>query len=215
MPTVRPYSQVYDGSTARTIGTIVDNPVATEFLPVAAASKRTLLGANGQPYAVADMAINHRGAKNIIWSSEGYTWNGVSISALSVNAKKATGSSATQSTTTTLPTGITVPATLDVSAYREVVAVVSLLSITGTSFQPEIDILDDAASVIPIWKPTAATAATNYYVNIGLAASGTAATVSGWTCTNIAMSPGAQIKFAWTNVATTVCTWTVYLYGIN
>jgi hypothetical protein len=215
MTNMRPYQQWYDGSTARTIGMVGDNPTNNEFLLIGTANRRVQLGTNGQGYAIADLAVNNRGAKNIIWSSEGYTWNGVPISAVTVANKKATGSSATQSTTSTLPSSITVPTVLDVSPYRAIVAVVSLLTITGTSFQPEIDILDDAASVIPVWKPTAATAGTNYYINIGFEATGTAPTVSGWTVTNIPVSPGAQIKFAWTNVATTVCTWTAYLYGIN
>lgn len=214
---IRPYQQWYDGSTARTIGMIGDNPTNNEFLLIGTANRRVQLGTNNQAYAIGDLAVNNRGAKNIIWSSEGYIWNGITMSAVTVANKKLTGSSATQSTTLTLPSGLTVPTTLDVSPYRAVVAVVSLLTITGTSFQPEIDILDDAATpnVIPVWKPTAATAATNYYTNIGLEATGTAPTITGWTTTLIPVSPGAQIKFAWTNVATTVCTWTAYLYGIN
>lgn len=219
----RPYQQVYDSSTARTISPMLDNVVNNEFVTSGAQNRRALLNSNGQAYPVADMGVNPRGAKNIVWSSEGYIWNGVTISALTTNQKKATNSSTTTiATTQTLPNvapnAISLPTTLDFSAYGGgLLLVVNLSAITGTNIQFELDTIDDAGTpnVIPLWKPAAATAATSYLVMISPYATGTAPTISGWTVTNVPFSPGVQGKFAWTASSLTAVTWTAFIYGLN
>jgi hypothetical protein len=221
MPTVRPYQQVYDGSTARTIGTVVDNPTNNEFLPVGAQNRRAVLGTNQQGYSVSDMGVNPRGAKNILWSSEGYVTNGITVSALTANQKKATNTTATTiATTQTLPTqapnAVTLPTTLDVSAYSGIVIVVNLTAITGTSIQFEYDFVDDAANTVALWKPTALTAAGGYITMISQYATASAPSgPSGWTFANIAFPQGPQGRFAWTCTAVTADTWTAYIYGLN
>jgi hypothetical protein len=214
----KPYGAIYDGSTARTVGNVIDDPAGNQFLTVGSANKRTIVSGSGQASLVGDATMNHRGAKNIVWSSEGYTYNGVAVTAVTVAAKKTTGASTVQTTTAPLPGGFTLPATLDFSAYSTLVLIVNLSAITGTSIQFELDLIDDAPTpnVIAIWKPVALTAAGGYVVNLGLTATGTTPTPpSGYTFTNIPMCPGAQGKFVWTNIATTVATWTAIIYGIN
>lgn len=217
MPT-KPYGSIYDNSTARSVGNIVDDPIGNQFLTVGSANKRTLIGGSGQAGLVGDQTVNARNAKNIVWSSEGYNFNGATMAAVTVAAKKATGTSATQTSTSVLPSGFTIPTLLDFSPYSTLMIVINLTAITGTSMQFELDLVDDTAgpNVISVWKPTALTAAGGYITNIGLSASGTVPTPpAGYIFANVAMCPGAQGKFVWTNIATTVATWTAVIYGIN
>jgi hypothetical protein len=212
------YGLIYDGSTARAIGNVIDDPVGNQFLTVGSANKRALVSGSGQASLVGDQTVNHRGAKNVVWSADPYTYNGCPIAGVTVAAKKATGTSAAQAAVSATPSGFTVPALLDFSPYSALMIIVNLLTITGTSIQFELDYVDDAATpnVIPIWKPTALTAPGGYIINVGLAATGTPpAAPAGYILTNIPMCPGAQGKFVWTNIATTVCTWSAVVYGIN
>jgi len=221
MPNTRPYQQIYDGSTARTIGTVTDNPASSEFLPIGAQNRRAVLGTSGQGYGISDLGTNPRGAKNIIWSSEGYTWNGVTITPLTANQKKATNSStSTIATAQTLPNvapnAITLPTMLDVSAYSGIVLVVNMSAITGTSIQFEYDFMDDAGNAVALWKPTALTAAGAYITMISQYSTASAPSgPSGWTFANIAFPQGPQGRFSWTCSAVTAITWTAYLYGLN
>lgn len=107
---------------------------------------------------------------------------------------------------------------LDVSAYRELVAICVLASFTGgttPSFLPEFDILDDAnpVDVIPLWKPAAVTAATKW-LTVAAAAAGAAPTITGWTVTSIPIPFGAFGQFQWTIAgAPTAVNWWAFLYG--
>ena len=107
---------------------------------------------------------------------------------------------------------------LDVGAYRELWLEVILASFTGgttPNFQPEWDALDDATTPnsIPLWKPAAATAATNWITSIG-AGMGAAPAISGWTVTSIPFGFGPFGQLAWTITgAPTAVNWQAFLYG--
>jgi hypothetical protein len=186
MPLKRPYLQWFDTTLDIPIQTQSDDPANLRSNPVATANARSILGGDGNVYTIGDLAVGPRGSKNIIWSSEGYTslgntltampgggvgtgaatpnaqaYNGVAIPALTAAQKKATGTtgSATLGNIGTL-LGAT-PPPLDFSPYRQIVAIFNLISFTGgasPSIQFEIDFLDDAATplVITPFKPAAA-----------------------------------------------------------
>jgi hypothetical protein len=168
----RDYTQVHDD-----IGPIqgqLDNPVAREFTTQAAENVRSIVASNGRITRIGDGAVVPKGTKRIIWSSEGYTYRGVTIPALTAAQKKATGSVATNISAASLPTGFTLPTTLDLSPARYLALVVSYTSLTGGSSPTiafELDLLDDSAGPIkfPVWNPAAFSGATPIlsYVNVG------------------------------------------------
>lgn len=230
MPQKRPYGLWFDNTLDIPIQSQVDDPAGLQFIPAAASSKRFVAGSDGNVYLVADQSMNIRGSKAIVWSSEGYTTNGIAVPALTVNQKKATGSSATNIAGATVPSGMTLPTTLDLSPYRNLTLVVNLSTLTGTSIQFEIDAQDDSATpvVMPIWKPTALTATGAMLVNVGpgvafpqaAAAANTAPTgfgaiavPSGWTYYAIPFCFPPTGSIAWTVTSVTAATWTAFLYG--
>lgn len=230
MPQKRPYFQWFDGTLDIPIQAQVDDPAGLQFLPTAASNKRNIAGSDSNVYMVADHAVNPRGAKSVIWSSEAYTYNGVAVPALTVNQKKATGSSATNLGAATPPTGMTLSTTLDLSPYRNIVLAVNLSALTGTSIQFELDMLDDSGTPVslPIWKPAALTATGSLYVTAGpgvafpqaAAAPSTAPTnygaiavPSGWTYYFLPMGLFPNGQFAWAVSSVTAASWTAWLYG--
>lgn len=176
MPVKRNWGAVFDTTLDIPIQTQVDNPAATRADTLLSINPRTVLGGDNFPYNVGDLPVAPRGAKNIIWSSEGYTTignnlaaapssgfgpqgnaltaaapgiaiGGVTIPALTANQKKTTGS-AISATTGNIGTilGAT-PPPLDFSPYRSLDAVITLSTFTGgTSIQFEIDMQDDAGT---------------------------------------------------------------------
>lgn len=107
---------------------------------------------------------------------------------------------------------------LDVAGYKELIVVAVLASFTGgttPSFQPEWDLLTDFSTpdVIPLWKPTAATAATNWLALLGVN-SAAAPTIAGWVVASYGDSFGGVGQVAWTVVgAPTAVTGHIYVYG--
>lgn len=230
----RPYFLYYDGTADVPITDQVDHPTTLEFLPGAGANRRTIAGSDGNVYVVADRTVVPRGNKSIIWSSEGYTTNGVSIPALTTAQKKANGSAATNINAAisagNVPSGMTVPTTLDFSPYRNLTLMLNLSALTGTSIQFEIDMLDDSGTPVSLalWKPAALTGAASVLVSIGpgvafpqaATAPSTAATgfgaiaaPSGWTYYSIPLSFPPNGSFAWTVSSVTATSWTAFLYG--
>ncbi len=169
------YQQWFDSTADIPVQSQASNPAGTRFDPIASANPRSILGADGLPYNIADFSVSPRGSKNIIWSSEGYqslgnnlanvpsggfgglgtivsvpnttALNNVTIPALTATQKRTTGS-AISATTGNIGTilGATPPA-LDFSPYRSLDAVITLSTFTGgTSIQFEIDMQDDAGT---------------------------------------------------------------------
>jgi hypothetical protein len=238
----RPYLMWYDGSGDLPVQQQVDDPLHLQFAPQAATSPRSILGSDGNSYTVADGAVNVRGAKNIVWSSEGYSslgnsiTGGLAVPPLSANQKKATGSllSATTGNQGTL-FGAT-PPPLDFSAYRSLVLMVNVVSLTGgssPSIQFELDFQDDTATPVsfPIWKPTALSAAGSLLVMIGASVPfaqaaaapslaptnfGVIAVPSGWTYYPLPFPVLPNGNFQWTVTgAPTAIAWSTWIYGIN
>ena len=232
----RPWFSWFDGTADIPISTAGDNPANTEFLPIQGVNRRVITGGDTKSYAVGDLTVASRGAKNIIWSSEGYTSNlNVVVPALTANQKKATGSHVTNAGGTIS----TVASALDFSPYRAAHAVIVLASFTGgasPSFQPEIDFIDDAGTpnVIPLWKPSAVTSATSWWNvlgqglvlpetpltaaanNVAMATGFTSfAAITGWTLTSIPLPllPNAQFQWTIANTPTAVA-WTAFIYGL-
>lgn len=222
----RPYTVYFDASADIPIQQQVDDPANLRFVPQAGANARSITGLDGNTYVVMDETVNPRGTKALIWSSEGYTTNGNTITALTANQKKATGNQATN---------IGAGAVLDFSAYRNLLLVANLVSFTGGSsptIQYEIDVQDDTGTPVSIalWKPAALSAAATAYVAIGMglpftqaasapntAASGFAAVAapSGVTYYSIPLPFTPQGQFAWTVTgAPTAIVWSANLYGI-
>lgn len=204
-------------------------PGVPDFIPRAGANTRTITGADGNTYTVADATVNPRGAKNIVWSSEGYTGTNFAtpVGALTAAQKKASGSQVTNAGT---------GAVLDCSAYRSLLLMVNLASFTGgtsPTIQFEYDVLDDTATPVSLalWKPAALSAAGSLYVGIGAgmafaqasSAPSTAATgfgaiaaPSSWTYYSIPLPVGPNGQFAWTVTgAPTAIAWTAWIYGLN
>jgi hypothetical protein len=215
MPQKRPYLSWFDSSLDIPVQQQGDDPAGLQFVPIAATNKRTITGGDSNPYVVSDLGVNARGSKSVIWSSEGYTYNGVTVAALTANQKKATGSHVANAGGTLG----TVAGSLDLSPYRAVSLFVVLTSFTGgttPNFQPELDFIDDAGTpnVIAVFKPSAVTAATSWITNAGLGLS--TATITGFTVTNVGtpVLPNGQIQWTITGAPTAVA-WTGILYGIN
>ncbi|MFL5623980.1 MAG: hypothetical protein ACJ788_00100 [Ktedonobacteraceae bacterium] len=216
MANKRPYFQWFDGTLSQPIQQQGDDPLNAQFVPYGVANQRALTGKDNNLYTVADMTTNNRGAKNIIWSSEGFNDNGVTIPALTANQKKATGSHIANAGGALG----TVAGSLDFSPYRALGVIAVLTSFTaGTtpSLQFEIDFIDDAGTpnVVPIWKPTAATTATSYITGIGQGL-GTVPTVTGFTVLSLDFPVLPNGQFQWTVVGgPTAIVWSAVLYGIN
>lgn len=102
----------------------------------------------------------------------------------------------------------------DVSTYREIFLEVLLASFTGgtsPTFQPEWDALDDdvgqggvlatggtgGGNVIPLWKPSAASAATNWLALLG-AGQGAAPTIPLWVVATVPIGFGPFGQLKWT-----------------
>lgn len=210
----RPWFSWFDGTADIPLSTVGDNPANAEFLPIGSANRR-LINQAGTTYAIGDLTVASRGAKNIIWSSEGYTSNlNNVIPALTANQKKATGSHVANAGGTLG----TVAGALDLSPYRAITLFVVLTSLTGgttPSFQPELDFIDDAGTpnVIAAFKPTAATAATSWITSAGQGLS--TATITGFTITLIGtpVFPNGQVQWTISGGPTAVA-WTGILYGI-
>lgn len=234
MPPQRPYPQEYDQYANTPVQTQLDNPLTTEFLPMAAANRRLLPAGNGNAYAVADGSVNIRGSKQIIWSSEGWTSvHGLVYPALTTNQKKATGTSAlnhtgpTFNSSATLPSGITIPTYIDFSPYRSLLLLINFISITGTSVTFELDYLDDTATPNAYaFKTTALTGAGQIILSIGPDAGdypinpaptgfGDIAVVSGTVIYPVPISLAPQGQVAWTVSSVTAAAWNGWLYGIS
>lgn len=204
-------------------------PGVPDFLPRAGANTRTITGADGNTYTVADATVNPRGAKNIVWSSEGYTGSNFAtpVAALTAAQKKASGNQATNAGS---------GAILDCSAYSNLLLMINVSAFTGgtsPTIQFEFDMLDDTATPVSLalWKPTALSAAGSQLVGIGTgmafaqaaSAPSTAATgfgavaaPSGWTFYPIALPVGPNGQFAWTVTGSpTAITWTAWIYGLH
>jgi hypothetical protein len=169
------------------------------FGRLSAANRRTV---NGE--IVAEAGTTHRGEKNILWSSEGWTLaSGIVVPALSAAQKRANGTHSTNVGGTTA---------LDTRNYRALLLLVSLTAISGgssPSIAYAVNFLDDSISptAFPAWAPTALTAGANVLNAIG---GGDSATGS------VAIPVGPQSQFAWTVTGSpTTCTWTAWVYGIN
>lgn len=228
MPNRRPYGMLYDQYANTPVQSQLDSPATTEFLPPAASNRRAIVGADGNVYYVADESVTTRGAKNVVWSSEGFTLNGVTVPALSALQKRTTGSQNTSLAAATPPSGFTMPTILDCSPYKALSLIVSLTAITGTSIAFELDFQDDSTSPLSfaVWKPAALTAATsNYLISVGPGVGFPPGTIpTGYAAANvptnwtyvpipIALPPNAQ--FQWTATALTAVTWTAWVYGVN
>src|SRR4029077_2596587 len=170
-----------------------------------------LRSVNGQ--MVSDSTVNPRGAKNIVWCSEGFTLLGKSINALTGAEKMANGTHAIN---------IGVAAPLDFSAYHRVIAMISLTSLTAGSTPSitfEIDFQDDETSplTLPVWTSAALTAAGSLYTCVGSGVHTSVPTPpSGWTyaLVDIPLAPNGQFK--WTVAGTpTAAAWVATLYGLN
>lgn len=261
------FPQLFDSTADVPVQQQVGNPLTSRFDLVLSANARTVYGADTLPYNVGDLSVAPRGQKAILWSSEGYTslgnnlayvpsggfgasaspivtpnsaMNGVSIPALTANQKKASGSTGSASTGNIGTLLGATPPVLDLSAFRSLLLVINLISFTGgtsPSFQPEFDLLDDAASPlsIPVFKPTAATAASIWVVNIGanqpyLQTTAAASTEPATGYTAVAALPtvsSVQVnyvpvpidfppngQFQWTvSGSPTAISWTAFLYG--
>lgn len=233
MPPQRPYSQEYDQYANTPVQGQVDNPLTTEFLPVAALNRRVVPAGNGNAYALADQAVSLRGSKQIIWSSEAFTnAAGIAFPALTTNQKKATGTSALNLASPTfqsgtVPTGVTVPTTIDFSPFRAILLLINVSAITGTSMTFEIDFLDDSGTPNTYALKAAATTATGQIImaigtGVGGFPPGSAPTgygvaaVAGSTLiypVQIPLAPQGQI--AWTASSITAFAWNGWLYGIS
>jgi hypothetical protein len=234
--TRRGYPQGYDSSSSLISGQL-DSPETNEFTTQKAENVRSIIGPNKSLYHVGDAAVSPRGAKHIIWSSEGYSYRGANVPALTATQKWHTGlastntSLATSSNGSPLPPTFTVPATLDFSPYRYLQLISVFTSIAGSStpsLQFEIDFQDDTPTTpgkVAIWKPAALTAAVNSIVNIGpdlqyslasTPADYTAPTaLSGWTVYSIPTLVAPNGNIAWTTGGTvTGAVWTAWLYGM-
>lgn len=245
----RPYTMWFDNSADLPIPTQGDNPQNDQFVPISAQNIRTVYDSGAQPYTLAEMGINPRGAKNIIWSSEGYTTDkGITVPALTTTQKKTTGSFATNFSTTlatiggtalgSLSPALTAPTSLDFSPYKNLVLVLNLASLTGTSITFEVDMVDDAGTpnTIPYWKSAALSGATKYVVHLGTGipltqvetvtsgasivttVAGTdvlSATTIGWSMAAIPFPLLPQGNFQWTISSVTADAWTAILYGMN
>jgi hypothetical protein len=204
-------------------------PGTPNFLPQAGTNTRTIVGADGNSYVVADATVNPRGAKNIVWSSEGYT--GVNfktpVAPLTAAQKKASGNQATNAGSGVI---------LDTSAYSNLLLMINVSAFTGgtsPSIQFEYDVLDDTATPVSfaLWKPAALSVAGALFVGIGAgmafaqgaSAPSTAATgfgaiaaPSGWTYYSIALPVAPNGQFAWTVTGSpTAITWTAWIYGLH
>jgi hypothetical protein len=166
----------------------------------AAANLRTINGV-----LIADKTFTHRGSKSVLWSSEGYTFEGgASLPALTAPQKLASGTHNTNA-------GGTAP--LDLSPYRSLLLLVSLATLSGgssPSIQFGLNFLDDTtptAESFPVWSPSALTAAGKSVAAIGPG------------CTNagsVAMALGPNGAFFWTVAGgPTTCEWKAWLYGVN
>jgi len=246
----RPYTLWYDNSADLPVPTQGDNPQNDQFVPIAAQNVRTVYDSTATPYTLADMGINVRGGKNIIWSSEGFvTASGITVPALTATQKKTTGSFATNFSSalatiggtalSALSPALTAPTYLDLSPYKNLLLILNLSSITGTSIQFEIDMVDDAGTPnsMPIWKPSAFTSASNqaWYVAMGMGLPLTQVTAvtsgssiqtdatgfsvlsapTGWNIATIPLPLAPQCNFQWTISSVTADAWTAFLYGMN
>lgn len=255
------YLQWFDSTADIPLQAQASNPANVRFDPIAAVNSRAVLGQDNNVWNVADYAVAPRGTKNIIWSSEGYNslgnnlntfpnagistqapspqnqaYNAVAIPALTAAQKTASGSTAS-ATTGNIGTLLgTTPPVLDLSPYRNIVLVVNLISFTGgasPSFQPEFDLLDDAATPLSIaaFKPTAVTTATAWFVNVGpqqmvmqsitsgpVFSVGTGVTpwigLTGVTIVPVPVDFPPNALFKWTIAnSPTATNWTAFIYG--
>lgn len=153
---------------------------------------------------IGEAGFTHRGAKNIVWSSEGWTpASGTAVVAVTAAQKRATGNHNTNLGGT---------AALDTSAFRALLIMVSLTGISGgssPSIQFGLNFQDDTASPVSfsVWAPTALTAPGSSLIGVGGGMSNTG---------SVAIPVGPQSQFTWTvSGGPTTCTWTAWVYGIN
>ncbi len=229
MTVSRPYAQIYDSNHNSPIQTQLDNPLAEEFVTGAALNARSLVDAAGRVMRVGDQGVAPRGSKSIIWSSEGYNWNGITVPALTNAQKAASGSVATNINAAQPKGGISASTPLAFSYYRYLQLILVLSSFTGgtsPSIAFSLTFLDDAGTPnsLAIWNPAAATAAASYMVQVGpgmtvppaSAPTGyaNAAVPSGWTVYSIPLLVAPNGNFSWTVTgAPTAVAWTACLYG--
>lgn len=225
----RNYTQIHDD-----IGPIspqLDSPTTREFVTQAAESVRSVVAKDNKTTRIGDASVAPRGTKRILWSSEGYTYRGVSIPALTAAQKKVTGSVATSIAAASPPTGFTIPNTLDLSPARYLALVVGYTSLTGGSSPTiafELDLLDDSAGPIkfPVWNPAAFSGATpiNAYVNVGPGLTSPPASAptgyanqtvaTNWTVYMVPLVLLPNGNFTWTVTGSpTAASWIAELYG--
>lgn len=152
---------------------------------------------------VSDATVTHRGSKNLIWSSEGFTVNNVTLQALTAAQKRASGNQNIN----------LAGAVLDLSPYKRLLILANLTGISGgssPSLQFALNYLDDTtgtAGVFPIWTPSAMTATGVLSVGIGPGCSGSGA---------VTLPVGPNGQFTWTvSGGPTTLTWTAWIYGLN
>ena len=201
------------------------NPETLEFLSTPASNRRAHVDGNGALYFSGDETVHARGTKAILWSSEGFTREGVTYPALTAAQKRATGSSAltfagsvvpAANVSGTLPQGFTLPTSVDTSLYNSLTLVITVLTLTGTSIQFELDALDDVSPTpnsVALVKPTALTAPGSLYISMSSNAGTAPSLTSPAVAVNVSVNVPAQAQIAWTATALTACTWNAFLYG--
>ena len=199
------------------------------------------LDGNSNPVNVGDPTVVERGAKSVVWSSEGYTTvgnyvpNGLSVVAVTAAQKAATGTSS--NTNIAAQTGIVAAQQqLDFSPYRQLLGILNLASFTGGTSPGitfELDMLDDSGTQVsfPLWNSGSLTAAAKVLLVVGpsipfmqaAAAPATApsnftafAAPSGWTIVPVPIPFAPQGLFKWTVTGSpTAIAWTAWLYGVR
>jgi hypothetical protein len=227
----RPYQQIYDQiGNVPISGGQLDSPLTEEFVTIEAKNVRTLIDAQNRTYDVGDTAVSPKGTKHIVWSSEGFTYRGLAIPALTATQKKASGTIATNfGAAPSHPSKLVIPSVLDFSLFRYLQLVVVFTSFTSgstPSIQFELDFLDDTSTPnkFVVWNPAALTSAGSFLVDVGpglsvppaSAPTGYANTTvpTGWTVYNIPYVVSPNGTFSWTVTGTpTAAVWTAWLYG--
>jgi hypothetical protein len=225
----RPYAQIYDANENVPVEMQVDSPLTSEFVTIEAKNVHSVIDPQNRTMHVGDAAVNPHGNKSVIWSSEGYSYRGVPVPALTSAQKAASGTDATNIALAPSHSGFTIPTTLDLSFYRSLLLMLVLTSFTGgtsPSIQFELDFFDDTATPnkFILWNPAAAVAAASYFVEVGPGLTVPPASAptgyvnstvpTGWTVYAIPSIVAPNGKFSWTVTgAPTGVAWTAWLYG--
>jgi hypothetical protein len=229
----RPYFLVYDGTESLPLPNQSDDPVNTRFVPQGTANARTVWDSNQNPYTIGDGTVRPHAGKDIIWSSEGWTFRGLSINALTGTQKLTTNN---QSANFVNAPALADQATLDFSPYNTLMLSLVFSSFTGGTSPAivfELDSQDDAGTpnVYPLFVSSSITAASKNLIVVSrdavfaqatsapstTIANATAFSVaSGWNLIVVPLPFLPQGVFKWTVTgAPTAASWTAILYGNN